>query len=369
MPTKVAIIHDWLLFYRGGERVLEAICELYPEADIFTLFGRPDRLPPSLAEHKIHTSFLNHLPRVERYYRYLLPFFPRAIERFDLSEYNLVISSSHCIAKGVIPSANAKHLCYCHTPARYFWDKYDDYFGEHPLEPLIRPFVRSLRAWDKQSSSRVDQFVANSNRVRERIRDYYDRSAEVIHPFAALDNFTLSKEKRENFYLVVTALVPYKKVEIAVEACNALGRELWIVGTGPSEKKLKSLAGKNVRFLGQANPESLRNIYAKARALLFPGEEDFGIAPLEAMASGTPVIALGKGGILDTVIDGETGLFFREPTVENLKEALLRFEGCVFDPLKCRTQAEKFTRRQFQSDFKKAISGMLAGSSAPSLPS
>jgi len=368
MPIRVAVIHDWLITYRGGERVLEAILELYPDADIFTLFYNPEKLPGTITRHKIKASFLNRLPGVEKFYRYLLPFFPMAIERFDLSGYDLVISSSHCVAKGVLPSPKARHLCYCHTPSRYLWDRYQDYFGNNPLEPIIYFIVHWLRSWDVSSSARVDRFVANSTWVQKRIEKYYRRSSEVVFPFAALDRFQLSTAAREDYYLVVSALVPYKRIDLAVHACRELDRPLRIIGDGPDLEKLKAVAGPNVTFLGSASGEVLLDAYSKARAMLMPGEEDFGITPLEAMACGTPVVALGRGGALDTVIDGKTGLFFSDPTTESLKEGLVRFEAANYSREACREQAERFTRERFQTGLKRAIDGMLATSALPSSP-
>jgi len=371
MPIKhkVAIVHDWLIGFRGGEKVLEAVLELYPEADLFTLFYNPEKLPATITRHHVQTSFLNKFPGVEKYYRYLLPLFPMAIERFDLTGYDLVISTSHCVAKGAIPSPGAKHLCYCFTPSRYLWDRYKDYFGDHPLEPLIHVIVHWLRSWDVSSSSRVDRFVADSNWARMRIEKYYRRNAEVIFPFAALDHFVLSTEKRESFYLVISALVPYKRIDLAIRACNELGRELRIIGKGPEESRLREMAGPTVKFLGGAPDEVLKESYSKARALLFPGEEDFGITPLEAMACGTPVIALGRGGALDTVIPGETGLLFAEPTVHALKEAIETFETQSFSAQKCRAQAERFTRESFLTQLKHSIGDMLTTSARPSFSS
>ena len=358
-----------MIGFRGGEKVLEAIAELYPEADIFTLFYNPEKLPASLTRHKVTVSFLNRFPNVEKYYRYLLPLFPMAIERFDLTEYDIVISSSHCVAKGVIPSPGAKHLCYCYTPSRYVWDRYRDYFGDHRFEKLIFPFVHWLRMWDVTSSARVDRFVADSNWARKRIEKYYRRPAEVVFPFAALDHFSLSTKPRESFYLAIAALVPYKRMDLAIRACNELKRELWIIGKGPEEGKLKALAGPTIKFLGGAGDEVLRDAYSRARALLFPGEEDFGITPLEAMACGTPVVAYGRGGALDTVIEERTGIFFKEASVEILKAAMLALEASSYSPEACRAQAAKFTRESFKAGLTRAIGDMLAESPPPSFPS
>lgn len=378
---RVAIVHDWLTGYRGGERVLEALLELFPDAEVFTLFHTPSKLPRSLRQHLTHVSFLNRIPRVEKYYRYLLPFLPLAIERFDLSRFDLVLSSSHCVAKGVIPAPDALHVTYCHTPMRYAWDRFSDYFGRHPLRVLISAVMTWLRVWDVASSARVDRFIANSQWVRKRIEKYYRREAEVVPPFVDLETYLPRPgDKREDYYLVVSAFAPYKRIDLAIEACAQMGRKLWIVGDGQDDKHLRRLAGPNVRFVGSLEKAELRKVYAAARALLFPGEEDFGITPLEAMASGTPVIAYGRGGAVETVVDGETGVFFAQQTVESLTSAIKRYEEIenTFSRETCRRRAEYFSKARFQTDIirlleewltkRPALGGNLRPSPEPSFP-
>ncbi len=353
MKKRVAIIHDWLLHYRGGERVLEAICELYPHADIYTIFYRPGRVSPSIERHKITPSFLNSLPRVQNYYRYLLPLFPMAVERWDLSKYDVVISSSHCAAKGVIVPPHAMHVSYVYTPVRYAWDHYWTYFGGRAWEWLAFPFLHYLRQWDVNSSVRVDRFLTLSQSVAARIRRYYRRDADVVAPFVDLKAFTPSAAPADgDYYLVASALVPYKRIELAIEACRLAKKRLVIVGEGPELSRLMTLSDSTVTFTGKVSLERLKEAYQDCKALLFPGEEDFGIVPLEAMAMGRPVIAYGRGGVLDTVIDGETGLFFDEPTAFSLVEAMTKLEtGTAITPQACRARAAEFSREKFKERF------------------
>ena len=349
-PTrKVAIVHDWILHHRGGENCLEAIAELFPEADLFTLFYDKGAVP-SLDQRKIVTSPLNSLPFRKKYYRYLLPLLPLTIEGFDLSGYDLVISSSHCVAKGIIPHPEATHICYCHTPMRYAWDKSKIYFGKKSTKWLIKPWLHYLRMWDVTASHRVDHFIANSAFVAKRIERFYSREAHVVHPFVDLERFKPSAGK-EDFYLIVSALVPYKNVEIAISVCERLGRKLVIIGDGPEAKRLKSLSNPaTTSFLGKVNSEDLGKYYSQARALLFPGEEDFGIVPLEAMACGTPVIALEAGGARETIIPGSTGLFFSTPEEAPLIATIKSFEtmgSLPWGPL-CVKRAKEFSREEFK---------------------
>jgi glycosyltransferase involved in cell wall biosynthesis len=346
---RVAIVHDWLLTFRGGEQILEALCELFPKADIFTLFYEPGSVRPSIEKHSIRASFLNRLPGAHRYYRYLLPMMPLAIESFDLNDYDLVISSSHCVAKGVVPSPGALHLSYCHTPMRYAWDRRSDYFGGSALSPLIAPFLHYLRMWDVTSSARVDHFISNSSWVASRVNKYYRRDSDVVHPFVNLEKFPFQEQKLGSYYLTVSAFAPYKRLDLAIEACNQLGRTLWIVGTGQDEKRLRARAGSNIHFLGRVANELLPQIYSGCRALLFPGEEDFGIAPLEAMACGKPVVAFGRGGAVDSIVPNRTGFLFHDQSVQGMVEAILNFEKQEpsLRAEHCRAQAEKFSREAF----------------------
>ncbi len=359
---------------RGGEKVLEVFCELYPEATVFTLLHIPGSVSPRIESMKIETSFIQKMPFVKKKYRSYLPLFPAAIERFDLRRFDLVLSSSHCVAKGAIPGTEANHVCYCHTPMRYVWAMYEEYFGKGKVggvsRMLIPHFASYLRTWDAASCPRVDEFVANSHNVSKRIERYYGRGSDVIYPPVDTEGTWLSTED-EGYYLAVSAFAPYKKVEIAVEAMSRLGRKLVIVGTGQDEKKLKKAAGADTVFVGWADSESLRKYYAGCRALLFPGEEDFGIVPVEAQCYGKPVIAYGAGGALETVVaEGRgyesagagrapTGVFFDEQTPEALAEAVLAFESMSFDHKAIREHALSFDRALFKKRISEKIGSSL----------
>jgi glycosyltransferase involved in cell wall biosynthesis len=358
---KTAIVHDWLTGMRGGEKVLEVLCELYPSADLITLLYNKGSLSQTIENMNIITSFIDKLPFKEKKYRNYLPLFPTAIESLNFDKYDLILSTSHCVAKGAAPSKNSLHICYCHTPMRYVWEMYDEYFGKDKTGLLTRTamsiFAPYLRKWDVHSSARVNHYIANSHFVAERIKNYYNREAEVIYPPVDASLFQLS-EKDDNFYLIVSALVPYKKVQIAIEAFNKTGKKLLVVGTGPESEKLKSLANNNIEFLGWRDNSELTNLYAECRALIFPGIEDFGIVPLEAMACGKPVIAYAKGGALETIIDyGEyrTGVFFYNQTSDDLLKVLIDFEKLNFNRHKIREHALKFDR----SLFKKKINNYI----------
>lgn len=322
---EVALIHDWLTGMRGGEKVLEEIAHLFPAAPIYTLFHFEGSVGRALESHPVHTSFLQRAPGLRRHYRSYLPLFPMAIEDFDLTGASLVISSSHCVAKGVVPGPGAIHVCYCHSPMRYAWDQQHAYFPKRRgiVARLRGAALTALRAWDVTSAARVDHFVANSRFVASRIERYYRRSADVLHPPVDTDYYTPPEETPADdgaavngagsggeYCLMVAALAPYKRVEVAMEACQAVGMELRVVGEGPERPRLEALARGGTRLLGRVDGAELRRLYRGARFLLQPGVEDFGIAPVEALACGTPVVAWGEGGVLDIVENGRHGVLY-----------------------------------------------------------
>lgn len=356
---RTAIIHDWLTGMRGGEKVLEALCELYPSAPIFTLLHVPGSVSSLLETRRIRTSILQYAPLVKHIYRNYLPFFPRAIEKFDLSGFDLVISSSHCVAKGVIPSPGATHICYCHTPMRYIWSHYEDYFGNHRTGWFRRKVMSVLREhlceWDVAGNQRVDQFVVNSRAVGERVRKFYGRESVVVYPPVDVHFFTPSGEPREPFFLIVSALVPYKRIEVALEAFRRLKIQLKIVGTGPDYKRLSRMSGENVHFLGRVDSATLLHLYRTAQALVLPGEEDFGINVVEALACGCPVIAYSQGGALETVVECETGMFFNDLTADSLAEAVDKFPAISFNKALMRETARGFSPERFKSEFQKVV--------------
>jgi glycosyltransferase involved in cell wall biosynthesis len=345
--VRTAIVHYWLLNRRGGEKVLDALCQLLPDADIFTLFCDPATLSPELRKHKITTSFLQPW---RRHYRSLLPLMPMALETLDLRGYDLVVSSESGPAKGVIAPSTAHHICYCHTPMRYLWDLYPAYRNDWTHSRIKRmamtPLSNYLRLWDFASAARVDRFIANSSNVKTRIWKTWRRESEVIHPPVDVDSFHWRPP--EDYFLIVSELVPYKRIDTAVQAFSRSGRRLRIAGDGPELHRLKSMASSNVEFLGRLSDETLRDLYARCRAFLLPGEEDFGITPVEALASGKPVIALGRGGALETVpVYG--GVFYGEPTDAGLSAALREFEMLEPDirPAELQAHARAFSQAVF----------------------
>ncbi|HVE71748.1 MAG TPA: glycosyltransferase [Thermoanaerobaculia bacterium] len=352
---RVAVIHDWLTGMRGGEAVLEGILDVLPDAELFTLFHFPGSVSNRIESHTIHTSSLQKVARRVRDYRHLLPLYPKAVREFDLRPYDLIVSSSHCVAKSV-DAKGKPHLSYCHTPMRYIWDRFDDYFPRS--KPLRRAAAMSvapwLRSWDRRTASEVTTFVANSTFVRERIRRFYDRDATVVHPFVG-DEFLEAPlpDARADFHLIVSALVPYKRVELAIEAAD--GRKLVIVGGGPMLEELRARSGPNVELMGSVSRDRIIERLGRARSLILPGVEDFGITPLEAMALGTPVVALGEGGVRDSVVDGQTGIFFDEATVTSLRRALDRVESRTWDRQALRAQAGRFSRAVFDARFRDAL--------------
>ena len=356
---KVAIVHDWLNQYGGAEIVLEALKELLPEAPIYTSMFWPRAMPDFYRRWDIRTSFMDKLPFVKTHHQPFLPLYPLAFEGFDLSNYDVVISNKSGFCHGVITSPDTVHICYCLTPTRFVWD-YHHYVRSEGLGRLARwlllPTLNYLRLWDRLAAERVDCFVAISAEVKRRIAKYYRRESIVIHPPVYTDRFAPSPEQ-EDYFLVVSRLVPYKRIDIAVEAFNELGLPLLIVGEGRARRKLEAMAGPNVRFLGKVSFEDLARLYGRCRALIFPGREDFGIAPVEAQAAGRPVIAYAAGGALETVTHGETGLLFREQTPEALAETVREFirRSGEFDPAVIRANALRFDVRRFKEKMRNLI--------------
>jgi glycosyltransferase involved in cell wall biosynthesis len=352
----VALVHDWLTGMRGGERCLEVLCALFPEAPLYTLLHVPGSVSPVIERRRIVTSFVQRLPAAATRYRQYLPLFPAAVRGFDLTGHDLVISLSHCAAKAVRRPPGALHVSYCFSPMRYVWDLYDDYFGARAgvlVRTLMPPVAAALRAWDRRTDG-VDAFVAISRHIADRIRRVYGREADVIHPPVDIARFRPA-DTLDDYYLVVSALVPYKRVDLAVAAAGRLGRRLLIVGSGPEEARLRAMAGPSVTFLGWRPDAEVAELYARCRAVLFPAVEDYGIVPLEAAAAGRPTLALARGGALETMVgldDGRepaTAVFFAEPTVESLAGAMRSFETAAhrFDPRALRARAARFDRPIF----------------------
>ena len=359
---KIAIIHYWFVGMRGGEKVVEELCNVYPDAHIYTHVVDKKQLSDVLKEKEIRTTFISRLPLAKKLYKFYLPLMPLALEQLDLSDYDLVISSESGPAKGVITDPDALHICYCHSPMRYLWDMHKTYSqGTGFLKRLLMaPLLHYLRVWDVTSSSRVDFFIANSNFISRRISKFFRRPSVVIHPPVAVDDFFISGEQGD-YYLMVGQLVGYKKVDLAIDAFNSLGRRLIIIGQGEEYDNLEKKASENIEFLGRQSFNMIKKYYSECRALIFPGVEDFGMVPIEAMASGRPVIAFCKGGALDYVIDEETGLFFLEQTKESLIEAVNRFEQMEsdFSPSNIKAYAEKFNRISFTTSLQTFIDSKL----------
>lgn len=356
---RIAIVHDWLVTYAGAERVLEQMLACYPHADLFSLV---DFLPPGqrgfIHNKPVRTSFIQRLPKARKKYRSYLPLMPLAIEQFDLSQYDLVISSSHAVAKGVLTGPNQLHISYVYSPMRYAWDLQHQYLRQAGLDRglkggIAKAILHYIRLWDVRTANGVDVFVAISAFIARRIRKVYRREAVVIYPPVDVEGFPLRTEK-EDFYITASRMVPYKKVDLIVEAFNTMpDKRLVVIGDGPDFAKVKAKAGPNVKLLGFVDRETLRDHLQRAQAFVFAAEEDFGIAPLEAQAAGTPVIAYGKGGVVETVIPGETGIFFDEQTVESLSRAVQEFEAkkFSFDPQRLRQNAERFSKARFRREF------------------
>jgi len=358
----VALVHDWLTGMRGGEAVLAEIATFFPGAPVYTLFHRQGAVESEITSHPIHTSALQRLSLGGRVYRPLLPFMPQAVAGFALNDYDLVISSSHCVAKGVIPRPGAVHVCYCHTPMRYLWDQRDDYIRRVPalLRPLLRMQLERLRTWDVVSAARVDHFVANSRLVARRIERYWRREAEVIPPPVDTDFFSPGGE-RGSHLLMVAALVPYKRVDVGIAVARELGLELHIVGEGPLRRTLGWRSGPSVNFLGRVSRERLREEYRSAALLLVPNVEDFGMVTVEALACGTPVVGLEESGTADIVISGEHGVLTSESSVAALAAACRTVIAARHDPEELRARAESFSRQRFRRRFHYLLERVLPG--------
>lgn len=361
---KLALVHDWLNGMRGGEKVLEVLCDLFPDADLYTLFYEPLRVSPKIRAMNPRTSVLQRLPFGRRHYRHYLPLYPWAIGKFDMRIYDTVISSSHCAAKGVRLREGQVHICYCHAPMRYIWDQYEAYFGGRNRWRLssivMRLFRERLRRWDVATAQRVDAFIANSQTVAHRIAQYYEQEAVVVHPPVDTEFFRpIGGVDDGEYFLVVSALVPYKRIDLAIEAFNDMKTPLWVVGEGPERARLERLAGPSIRFLGWVDDDTLLRLFNGCRALVFPGEEDFGITAVEAQACGRPVVALQRGGVVESVRDGRTGLFFNEPTVEALCDAVQQFKQIVFDRGVIRAVAERYGGDHCRTELAKTIQSIL----------
>ncbi len=363
---RVALVHDWIAGMRGGERVLDELAGLFPEADLFTLIYTRGVTTPRIDSLRIHASPLSRLPGVRRYYRLLLPLFPAAIERFRLEGYDLVLSLSHSVAKGIRAPRGARHVCYCFTPMRYVWDQVDAYVGRGFRRTLARPLLSYLRRWDVRTSGpdRVDTFLAISRTVAGRIRSHYGREARVIYPPVGVDRIRPTGRAPEDFFLLVGGFVPYKREEIVVQAFRGLDVPLLVVGDGPRRSRIQAGAPPNVRFLGRVPDRELAGLYARCRALLYPQEEDFGIIAVEAQAAGRPVLAFAGGGATESVVPidahggpGGTGLFFEEPSPAAVRDAVSRFLRLEtrFDPVAIRKNAERFSAERFRREIDAAL--------------
>ena len=355
---KVALIHDWLTGMRGGERALLAFCDMFPDADLFTLVRVPGATDPIIERRRVRTSPVQWLPWPGRLYRHYLPLFPAAIEQFDLDGYDLVLSTSHCAAKSVVVPGHTRHLCYCLTPMRYAWDQFDAYFGPERVGPtvsrLMRPVMAAMARWDRATEGRVHRYLAISQYVARRISLYYNRQSSIVYPPVETTFYTPAPAAPEGNMLVVSALVPYKRVDLAIRAAQRANVALTIVGDGPERDALQAMGGKGVRFLGWCTNEEIRDLYRASVATILPGEEDFGIVPLEAQACGRPVVALGRGGALETVVDGETGVLV-EAGEEALADGLLRASRMAWNPAAIRQHAERFSRDRFAREITAVI--------------
>lgn len=368
---RIAIVHDWLPVYGGAERVLEQMLLVYPDADVFSLIDALDEENRAFLKGRaVKTSFVQRLPGGKKFYRHCFPLMPLAIEQFDFSGYDLVISSSYAFAKGVITGPRQLHLCYCHSPIRYAWDLQTQYLKESKLEHglkswLVRWLLHSIRVWDHRTAAGVDAFMANSRFIARRIEKVYRREATVVYPPVSVDRFEV-QEQKDDFYLTASRLVPYKRIDLVIAAFNAMpDKKLVVIGDGPELPKLRKLAGPNVQVMGWQANAVMKDHMQRAKGFVFAGEEDFGIILLEAQASGTPVIAFGKGGALETVVEGQTGVFFDQQSVPALKAAVADFESRTWDAAACRQNAERFSTAQFRENFEAFVEEQWSGFSSP----
>lgn len=360
---KVAIVHDYLNQSGGAERVLESFMDLFPDAPIYTIISDLSKMSKKIQTANVRNSFIQTIPFSKKHYKKMISLFPLAIEQFDLREYDLILSSSSAFAKGVITHPNQIHICYCYTPMRYVWDLYHQYIKEDVSNPIFRfllpPILHRIRMWDQLTAQRVQHFIADSKNVANRITTYYGKDSTVIYPPVSFDNFKIS-EKIEDYFLIVSRLIPYKRIDTAIDAFNRLNWPLIIIGDGYDRKRLEGLAGPSVRFLGHQPDEVINDYYSKCQAFILAGEEDFGITPLEAQASGRPVIAFRKGGALETIIEFETGLFFAEQHAQSLIDILLQFKNYNFDPQRIREHAFTFSKERFEQEISDYIQTICA---------
>jgi len=361
---RLAFVHDWLTGMRGGEKALEVLCERFPSASLFTLLHVRGSVSPAIERLNPHTSFVQRMPMAARYYRQYLPLFPTAIEQFDFDAFDVIVSLSHCCAKSVIRPGRARHICYCLTPVRYAWDQFDAYFGVERVgrfrSRLLRSAMARLARWDRDTAGRADRYVAISHYVAGRIGRYYNREATVIYPPVDTDFYRPGPHAAERSALVVSALVPYKRIEVAIEACSLAGVPLTIAGEGPDRARLERAAGPTVTFLGRVSDNELRDLYLSAGATLLPGEEDFGIVPLEAQACGRPVVAFGRGGARETVVHGVTGTLVDDPSASAFASAIRQTLATSFDSGVIRAHAERFSRSRFGDEMETLINAESA---------
>lgn len=355
--AKVAIIHDWLVNYGGAERVVESFLEIYPDADIYTLVYDEQKMGEIFKKEKVNTTFIQKIPKATKIYTKLLPLMPYAFEELDLSAYDLVISSSSCCSKGVITGPNTKHIAYIHSPMRYAWDLYYDYKNRSGklTKLFMSMFMKGLREWDYTSSQRIDMLIANSNYVAKRISKFWNRECKVIYPPVDIDRLSPNGKESEDFYVVFSRFVPYKRIDLAIEACKKLNRKLVVIGDGEQREYLKSLADDNITFTGRISDKEVKEYLQKCKAMIFSAEEDFGIVPLEAQACGRAVIAYGKGGALETVVDGVTGVFFEEQKIDSVVRAIEKFENLNLNTEQIYNHAMKFSRERFKKEIEEVI--------------